>query len=145
MSYMGISRMEGMIDLRPPELIKAIDNIVPGYSAISDHISHFLCRECGVSAPWLEDLAHPPTCQTGKILDRYRKALPLYASHDAREILKQWHENAEPHRDGAYYVQFERGNFTMRPFGDTADFRYSFEVRRESYVPQAPWIFVVMC
>ena len=29
MTYMGISRFDGILDLRPPELVLAIDNIVP--------------------------------------------------------------------------------------------------------------------
>ena len=145
MSYMGISRIEGMIDLRPDVLIKAIDNIAPAFCGISGYMSHLCCRECGESAPWLEDIPHTPICLTGKVLNRYRKAMPLHASHDAREILEQWHE-CEDSQDvyrGAYYIKFDRGNFTMHPFGTLADYRYSFEVRRESYVPQAPWVFMV--
>lgn len=147
MGYMGIRRMEGMVDIMPDVLSKAIDNIGPGFCGISGMMTHLCCRECGVSAPWLEDISHPPTCLTGKVLNRYRKAMPLYASHDAREILKQWHgcdDSMDYSCRGAYYVQFDRGNFTMHPFGAWAAHRYHYEVRRESYVLQAPWIFVVM-
>jgi hypothetical protein len=51
----------------------------------------------------------------------------------AREILKQFHSVISKWHQGAYYVKYDRGRFTLHPFGSGAKNHFSYFVDKLPY------------
>jgi hypothetical protein len=86
----------------------------------------------------------------GHGLPRIRHGMSMEVSDACREILRQYREAGFDHcaslpYRGPHYVTYERGEFYLRPFGDWAEFRHSFDVRLDYTAPdqESMWVFSV--